>query len=369
MKQERYTQAVALRHALHAHPERSNQETWTCATLVAFLKEHTTLEIVPQGRWFYAHYRSGREAAPIAFRADFDAIPVEDAVDAPYRSQYPGVGHKCGHDGHSAVLAALAVEVSWEGAPRDVYFVFQHGEETGSGGAECAQVLQALGVAEVYAFHNMPGYPKGAVCLRSGTMHCASRGMVLQFTGVPTHASTPELGRNPAFAIAYLVSAIPELTSPKRHEGLVLCTVIQVDVGERAFGVSAHQGSLLLTIRAQYETELEELCHELEEMARREAKEYGLECIISYQDIFPQTANHPECAQRVRQAAEQLGYPVFEMAEAERCSEDFGYYLNAIPGAIFFLGDGEDYPPLHSAAFDFPDDAIVPAVSLFRKLI
>ena len=369
MEQREYELAAALRHELHAHPELSGQEDWTRERLMSFLREHTALEIVPMGGWFYAVYHSGTDQPSIAFRADFDALPVEDAIDAPYRSRCPGVGHKCGHDGHSAALAALALEVDRRGAGRDVYFVFQHAEEIGAGGEVCAAALKKLGVEEVYAFHNMSGYPRGAVCLREGTMHCASRGMILRFTGTPAHASTPERGRNPAFAVARLVCAIPELTDPEGYDGLVLCTVIQINVGEPAFGVSAHRGELLLTIRAQYERELAALQSALEALARREAGRYGLELEIGYQDVFPETANHPAQTEKVRRAARRLGFPVCEMAAPERCSEDFGYYLHAIPGAMFFLGNGEDYPPLHSAAFDFPDKAIRQAERLFQALI
>ena len=71
--------AVELRHALHAYPELSNQEHWTKERLMGFLREHTqALDIVDKGRWFYAAYRAGKERPGIAFRADFDAVPVED---------------------------------------------------------------------------------------------------------------------------------------------------------------------------------------------------------------------------------------------------------------------------------------------------
>src|SRR5690606_10059019 len=91
--------------------------------------------------------------------------------------------------------------------------------------------------------------------------------MTIYMEGTPAHASQPEDGINPAFAIAELVQAIPHLTAPDTYEGKVLCTVIQVAVGERSFGVSASKGELLLTIRAQYEAELEQLQGALEQKA------------------------------------------------------------------------------------------------------
>ena len=84
MKQENYELAVELRHRLHAHPELSNEEKWTKATLMEFLRSHTKLEVVDKGSWFYAAYRAGGDKPGIAFRADFDAVPVEDLCDVPY---------------------------------------------------------------------------------------------------------------------------------------------------------------------------------------------------------------------------------------------------------------------------------------------
>ena len=207
MSDERLDLAVQLRHALHAHPELSGREFWTRQTLMDFLRAHTRLEVVDRGSWFYA-FCKGRGAGKVAFRADFDALPMEETLQIPHRSCCPGAAHKCGHDGHSAALALLGLILDEEGAARDTYLIFQPAEEIGGGGEACAAFLREEGIGEVYAFHNMPGYPLGAVALRSGTMNCASKGMILRFTGVPTHASTPELGRNPAYAVAAVVSAI-----------------------------------------------------------------------------------------------------------------------------------------------------------------
>ena len=368
MNQADLNLAVALRHELHAHPELSGQETWTKARLMDFLQEHTKLELHDRGNWFYALYR-GRGVGKIAFRADFDALPMEETTALPYRSRCPGAAHKCGHDGHSAALALLGLTLAQTGAERDVYLIFQPAEEIGAGGAACAAFLKEEGIGEVYAFHNMPGYPLGTVALREGTMNCASKGVILSFTGAPTHASTPELGRNPAYAVAAVVSALPGLTRREDHRGLVMATVVQMDVGEPAFGISAWRGKLLLTLRAQYQEELDGLHRAIAALAEGQAAAYGLEFTLEEQDVFPETANHPAGVEKVRRAAEALGLAVVDMAEPMRGSEDFGWYLRQAEGALFLLGDGVDYPPIHSADFDFPDPLLEPACGLFQRLI
>lgn len=378
MQPEHLKSITQLRYELHRHPELSMQEEWTPQHLQQFLKTHTKLEIVDQGRWFYARYRSrtiAQEPAQnpaIAFRADFDALPVQDDIDTAYRSETPGVGHKCGHDGHAACLAGLALEIDQSGADRDVYFVFQHAEEIGAGARECADVLKSHNINEIYAFHVFPGLPTGTVALKIGLVHFASKGLSMHFEGRQSHASLPEEGINPAFAIARLIEQIEhieDIAARLELQGTVLCTVIQVEIGEKAFGTSPGSGLLRLTLRAQYEAELERLQQYIEQAARQEAARYGLHYRSAESDVFPETVNHDKSIQKVATACGRLGIPVRYLPEAFRGSEDFGYYLKDRTGCIFFIGNGEASPGLHTTAFDFSDELIEPAVEIFKALI
>ena len=369
MYEDIYRLAVTLRHALHAHPELSNRETWTKRHLMEFLQAHTTrLELVDRGRWFYAAFRAGAGKPSLAFRADFDAVPVEDLCSVPYVSQCPGVGHKCGHDGHSAALCALALEIDRDGADKNVFFLFQHAEETGDGAKECVSMLRDEHVDEIFGFHNRPGLPLGTVQVLDGCVYCASEGMILSFTGVPSHASMPELGRNPAFAIAELVQALPAMTDAKRYRGLVLATVIQIDVGEPAFGTQASRGRLLLTIRGQYADELDALRSELRAAAERLAQRDGLQLELSFRDVFPDTVSRHESNEKLRRCCRELGIPCREMPAPFRSSEDFGWYTKQIPGAFFEIGGGPG-GDLHTVHMDFNDAVIPTAVALYRRLI
>ncbi len=369
MNEKNFQLAAQLRHELHQHPELSLQERWTKNHLMEFLKAHTTkFEIVDRDQWFYAVYRAEHPTKKVAFRGDFDAIPVEDEIDAPYRSQCPGVGHKCGHDGHVANLCLMALEIEDNGADNDVYLVYQHAEEIGGGGEACAQLMEEEGIDEVYAFHNQSGMPLNAVILKNGTMCCASKGMEITLTGTPAHASTPEFGKNPAFAVAAIIDAIPGFISPENNKGIVLCTVIQVDLGERAFGVSAHKGKLLLTIRGEYEEEMDRLQSNLEALAKEQADKYGLACEFAYYDEFPETANHAENADKVRAVCKALDIPVKEQELPMRGSEDFGYFTKKTKGAIFWVGNGEEHPPVHNAKFDFVDATMKTATAVFLEL-
>ena len=111
MNEKNHSLICELRHQLHRHPELSLEECWAQQHLMAFLKAHTHLEVVPRGKWFYAKYASGSDLPGVLFRAELDALPVEDAIEAAYASEIAGHGHKCGHDGHMASLCGLALEL------------------------------------------------------------------------------------------------------------------------------------------------------------------------------------------------------------------------------------------------------------------
>ena len=369
MTTDNLERAITLRHELHRHPELSRQEAWTKQRLIDFLSQNTALEVIDKGRWFYAVYHAGTDTPAIAFRADLDALPIDETIDLPYGSQFPGVSHKCGHDGHSACLAGFALEIDKRGADKNVYFVFQHAEETVEGARECAPLMAEAGISEVFAYHNNPGLPVNSIAVIDGTACCGSTGMIINFKGIPAHAGQPETGRNPAFAVAELVRCLPGLTDPAAYRGMVLCTVIRIDVGKEAFGMSADEGRLMLTIRSQFDDELAALRQKIEDRAGEQAARYGLEYDFSFRDDVPATVNHKESTDKVRRAAKRLGLTLLEGDAPTRGSEDFGWFLRQTRGAMFGVGAGEDRSPIHTAQFDFNDEIIPTVVDVFTALL
>lgn len=368
MIQKNFELAKKLRHTLHQHPELSNEEVWTKKYLIDFLKAYTNLEIVDKGNWFYAVYRAGLDKPSIAFRADYDALPMDEVIDLPWASQFPGKAHKCGHDGHAATLAGFALEINEKGADKNIFFLFQPAEETGDGAIQCVELIKEHNIDEIFAYHNMSGLSYKAVGIIDGTSFCASKGMTIHLEGSPAHASQPETGTNPSLAFANIIKAISEFTSPEKSKGLVLCTVVQIDVGEKAFGIAASKGDLRMTIRALYEEELEQLQENLENFAKAQGVEHGLKVSFSYNDEFPETINHKESADKIRLAAKSKNIELIELDEAFRGSEDFGHYTKLTKGAYCFIGNGEGYPPVHTSEFDFRDELIKTGVELFSEL-
>lgn len=347
---------LELRRTLHEIPELSGTETQTMETLKSFLRTHTTCTIQEQDGWFYARRDVSASCPTIAFRADTDAIP-NAAAGQPY--------HGCGHDGHAAALAGLAYLTEHCGAALkyNLLFLFQPEEETGDGAFKCAAALADERVSAIYGCHTIPGFRHGTVLLRDDVFACASRGMILRFTGRQSHAAYPETGCNPASAIAALVTKLQSLTdrTEQNGRGTVLTTVVGMQVGGQNFGVSPGSGELYLTVRAHYESDLEALVCAVTDAAHRLCDPCGIGIEISFVDIFPDTVNDTAATQAFRSILESSGIPHMTLKEPMRWSEDFGHYCRRFPGVFFGVGAGEHAPALHTDAFVF-DDTLLPRI-------
>lgn len=368
---ENLKKIIALRHELHAHPELSMNEKWTKQHLMEFIITNTSLKVVDCGMWFYAVYISkSPDSHKMAFRADFDALPIAETCNVPYISEFPESGHKCGHDGHSAALAGLALEIDKNGADNTIYFIFQHAEEIGRGGADCAELIASEGIDIIYAVHNRSNYPLNSIIYRDGLTQCASRGLTIYFKGRASHASQPEDGINPAQAIADTITYASSLsTTPSLFSEMVLCTIVNCSIGSRDFGISAGNGELSMTLRANREDELDLL----EDLILKYAKTITCNAHISVSydisDPFPETRNTSDAIKILLKACNVLGINTISMNEPWRASEDFGYYTKKCSGAMFYIGNGENYPALHTGEYDFNDGTLETIVEVFKKII
>ena len=244
MKHKNLQKITDLRHELHMYPELSMQETETAARLRKFLEDNTGFQVVDRGNWFYAVRKVKGAKNKIAFRADMDALPITEDHALNYHSRNEGVSHKCGHDGHCAALCGLALELDGKenddleldrkenDTDSDIYLIFQPGEETGSGAVICRELIRQEGIAQIYAFHNLGGYPEGSIIYRTGLTQPASEGLRICFEGKTSHASAPEEGRNPSGAVARVILKAEELTRDQ-SDGMLLCTITGVSICPR----------------------------------------------------------------------------------------------------------------------------------------
>ncbi len=359
MNEEKLDLIIQLRKELHDNPEISMHEVKTKQILMRFIHEHTrTLEITDRGQWFYVMKKGIGRSAPIAFRADFDAVTCADGCPR----------HLCGHDGHSASLACFALWLDTAETDKDVYLVFQPGEENGMGGAICSSLIDEKNICEIYGFHNIPGYGIGDVLLLKHTFACASTGLEIHFIGRQSHAAYPENGANPANAIAATIQCMNESICEK-HKGIVLGTVIGIEAGSHSYGVSAGDGTLRLTLRAECQDEYDAFVSEIENAAIKAASDSGLTIKMSRIEEFPATINNERCVDKLRDAAAKLNANVVNPSEPFRWSEDFGYYLRKTDGAFMGIGCGINHPALHTTDYEFDDRVIPYAVEMYKTVL
>lgn len=349
---------TGLRKKLHEIPELAFQEKKTKSCLMEYIAESSELEITDCGLWFYAVWHGTDETESIAFRADFDAVCGKDACP----------GHYCGHDGHAAILAGFAEYLTYIRPVKTIYLIFQPAEEIGKGALLCRKLLDKHQISEIYGFHNIPGYEKNSILLLNGTFACASTGLEIAVTGEPSHAAYPEAGKNPALVIAQMIIGLQEILN-KEHQGMVLGTVIGIDVGSNAYGVSASKGILRLTVRGEMESEFKALIQEIQYLAKELTASGGMNCVVTEIERFPATENHPACVERLKNTAVQLKKKIVIPEEPFRWSEDFGYYLQKTQGAFFGVGAGQEYPQLHTDSYVFPDDIVPTVLDIYEGLI
>ena len=354
-----YNQAVFLQNVLHNLPEASGCETKTKAVLMDFLSGFQDLQIVDKGKWFYAVHKEGACVPSIAFRAEMDAM-----VD-----EHGQTYHGCGHDGHCAIVAALAAWTSKKTLGKNVYFLFQHAEETGEGAKECSGLFAQESIDSLYGFHNNPGYPAGTVLLLPHTVTCASRGLVLQFQGKQAHAANPDGGNNPIFPMSAFFSKWNELTDPAAFDGMVLATPIYMNAGSHAFGVAAGSGEIGLTLRSWYNSDLEKLEQALLAWAETLAQQSGVLLTHKTQDVFYATVNDPKLFRRCETAIQKANLASMTLSQPFRSSDDFGRYCSHVRTCYVGIGSGENAQPLHTPNYQWNNAVTDTALKLFQTII
>lgn len=367
----------AFRRELHAFPEISGEEADTARRVEQALLQTKPDRIVTGigGHGIAAVYEGASAGQTMLVRAELDGLPIAEISEAPYRSTVAGKGHLCGHDGHMAILLAVAKAL---GAKRPatgrVVLMFQPAEENGAGAAAVLadQKFDALKPDLSLSLHNFPGIPLGHVLLNEGPVNCASRGMKITLDGKTSHASQPEEGVAPTFAMASLLGALTDLgNNGPLTPDYSLVTVTHARLGEPAFGISPGQAEIWATLRTLTDEAMQGLVARAEELAHRHARAGGLSVTISYEDVFRQCFNSTEAVQVLRRALDEEG--ISHEAGSDllpmKGSEDFGLFRTVAPSAMFFLGAGEDHPRLHNPDYDFPEDLLGIGAGVFVRAI
>ena len=193
--------------------------------------------------------------------------------------------------------------------------------------------------------------------------------VILDFQGRECHAACPEEGISPAPLIAQLILQLPEITAKVGEKGFAQTTLISVHVGEENFGISAGQGRLCLTIRAEKDQILQELESLIVSRAKAGARSAGLMMSLERRDIFPATVCDRQLSRQLEQVMTRAGIPCRYLPAPMRWSEDFGHYGSRTRAVFFGIGSGEDQPGLHTPDYVFPRELVKTGGRIWMQII
>ncbi|MFB9134600.1 amidohydrolase [Vibrio olivae] len=364
--------AIAFRRHLHQYPELSENEFNTATLIATQLNAFGLSPITGVGGHGVICIIEGQKSGPTTlFRADFDALPIEEKATHHHISRHPGVMHACGHDGHSTSLLKVAEALATT-PPRNgrVILLFQPAEEVGTGAIAMLEhpALKNLTIDHTFAYHNLPGYPLHHVIIKPQTFACASTGVQIELVGKTSHAANPENGINPTDVMIELVQFLRTL--PARYpDAFSLVTVAHVQLGEHVFGVAPGDAKILATLRSDHNPTFTNMKLTIQDKIEQIQRSSHLQVKLNWHEPFIAAVNDTEHYHIVKQQANELGLTVSELKEPMRWSEDFAEFLKRWPGALFCIGSGEDHPQLHNPDYDFPDALIDTASRLFLSII
>ena len=357
---------IDLRHDLHAHPEVSWAEERTTDVVASWLDKYDIAYRRLDGTGLIGEI--GPAGAPIiALRADLDALPVHDLTEESWKSTVHGVAHACGHDVHTAALvgaaSALAELHRRDLLPVRARFLFQPAEEAMPGGALKMIARGELeSVSQIFALHCDPSLDVGHVGLREGPITGASDQVRVILTGRGGHTSRPHLTEDVTFAAGTLITQLPAVLSrrfdPRSGTSMVWG---QMQAGDAANVIPIH-AELAGTVRMLDA----DSWHSAEPMVRRAiddiVRPFGVKADITYIRGVPPVVNDFAATEALRAAVnEALGPNGATTTPQSLGGEDFGWYLESVPGAMARLGvrtPGDATHDLHRGTFRADDRAV-----------
>ena len=367
-----------IREKLHQMPELAFQEHKTKAFIKSQIEALLQTDTMRAQRFnlheFHSStgmlldYRAVANGAYKLFRADMDALPLQEDTGVDFASRHAGIMHACGHDLHITVLLGLIQKVFELQPAQNLLFLFQPAEE-GEGGAQSVLaegLIDRFPVQSVYALHVSPNLPVGTISSKAGSFFAIPQEFDLVFTGKAAHVAFPEKGID---AIAAAVDFLSELKSAKaaleRDERLII-HVGKIQGGQIRNVIA--DSCVLHGTHRTLSTETKERVNQLlEELSQKCAQKNGAAAQVKLLGSYDAVVNDADLYLALKQGCARLNYEFIE-AETVMTGEDFGFFTTRYPGLLFWLGGGIG-EPLHSPRFLADAAAIEVGVEVFYSLI
>ncbi|MDF3000960.1 MAG: amidohydrolase [Bacillota bacterium] len=369
-------QLKKYRQDLHQIPELGFDVHKTRQYIVDHLKQYNC-EITEVCGGVCAFFQSvaehGSGAArenTIALRSDMDALPVVEKTGASYSSLHEGAMHACGHDGHMAMLLAMADELSSiiHSLPHNVLLIFQPAEETtgGAGDMVAAGILSKYNVKRIYGFHLWPMLEKHRIGSRAKEFMAKSSEIDIRIHGKSAHCAYPEQGIDALAIGCELINELYQMEktelAPEEFRLLKFGKMVSGTVRNAISAETVLEG----TLRCFSEDTGSFLSSRMSEISAALEKKYGCKISFHRTDGHPPVINDTPLFEEAKELLSEFGFHTFEVPFM--LSEDFSFYQRAVPGLFLFLGTGTNIP-LHNNLFDFDEEVLQTGVDAYLKIL
>ena len=363
-----YEEMVSIRRHLHRNPELSFQERETVRFIQAYYRElNIPVQTGVGGGGVVATIEGKQPGRTVALRADFDALPIQDQKQVPYRSSVKGVMHACGHDGHTALLLVLAKTLKeMENELIGNYvFIHQHAEELAPGGAKPMIEDGCLtDVDAIFGTHLWAPYPTGEIYCSPGPITAAADRFQITIKGKGGHGAEPHTTKD-ALVIGTEIASLLQLITSRKINPMdsAVVSIGQFKAGN-AFNIIPSEAYLEGTVRTFSPNLQDFIIEEMERIVKGACTVHECDYEFRYFKGYPPTVNHEkETDYMISKAEDVVGFQHVHPLKPLMIGEDFSYYLEAVRGAFFLTGaapeDMNDPYPHHHPMFDFNEEAML----------
>jgi amidohydrolase len=368
-----YDEMVEVRRHLHQHPELSFEEVNT-ANFIAAYHEKLGHEVRTNvgGNGVLAFLKGEKPGPTIALRADFDALPIHEETDVPFKSVNDGVMHACGHDGHTATLLGLAkvlngMKSELEGT---VVFLHQHAEELPPGGAISMIEDGCLdGVDVIFGTHLQATMPLGEIGYRSGPLQAAPDRFDIKIQGKGGHGAYPHQTKDSILIGGQLLTNLQQIVSRKVDPLESAVVSVCSFEAKGPYNVIQDTASMIGTVRTFNEEIRTFIEHEIERVVKGTCLVSDASYEYTYQRGYPTLVNHKEETEFIAKVAESVpGVESVNETPPIMGGEDFAFYLQKVKGSFFFTGarnpEWDEAYPHHHPKFDLDERALLIAAKV-----
>lgn len=375
------TKVIDIRRHFHQYPELSFEEIKTSEYIKKLLDE---IGVSYTDGWagygIVATINSSRPGIRRAFRADMDALPIQEESDKPYSSKIAGTMHACGHDVHtSSVLGAIMIlnELK-EHLQGTIDFIFQPGEEKHPGGASIMLKEKALGEKLpdfILAQHVFPSLPTGKVGIKSGQFMASADELYITIKGKGGHAATPHLAVDTILISAHIITALQQIISRNTDPtSSSVLTIGKINSTGGATNIIPEEVKLEGTFRALDETWRFHAHDLIRRTCENIAISMGGSCDVNILVGYPSLINDDNVTKDVKaKMIDYLGKENVVDLPVRLTAEDFAYFSQVSPSCFFRLGTGNIdkgiTSQVHTPTFDIDEDALEVGMGLAAYLL